>query len=79
MASSPETIARVNQLNLLLQEELLEAEEKVAREVALLKIIHLGRTGDGALQARTVELSTAHTVGFLTDYLPELAAAISSS
>jgi hypothetical protein len=74
----PETVSRVAQLRAQLEAELYDAEEKVAREVALLKIVHEGRTGDGTLQARTVELTTAQTVGFLSEYLPELAAAIAS-
>jgi hypothetical protein len=75
----PETASRVALLRSQLESELLQAEEAILREVALLKIIHEGRTGDGTVQARAVELTTAQTVGFLTDYLPELAAAVASS
>jgi hypothetical protein len=74
----PETVARVIRLRAQLESELLAAEAEVAREVALLKIIHEGRTGDGALSARTVELTTAQTVGFLSKYLPDLSAALAS-
>jgi hypothetical protein len=79
MAAYPGTAARALQLRALLESELREAEERHLREVALLKIVHAGHTGESTIQSRTIELTTAQTTGFLSEFLPELAAAIATS
>ena len=76
MASDLADIVRT--LRTELEGPLKEAEKKLLNEKSLLLLVYEGLTGRSSVDARVSDLTYPYTIGFLSDYLPELSQTIST-
>ena len=65
--------AIVDQLRADLEDPLVDAEEKILEEKAMLETVYKGLTGSDSVSARQEELTKEYTLGFLGDFLPGFA------
>ena len=78
MATSSELKELLIELRAELEEPLVEAEKKLLEEKAWLEVIYKGLTGSDSSSPEQVDLTISHTIGFLSDKLPELAQTITT-